>query len=312
MNTSMESLSIEIESTAKESTNSVDRLIQQLDKLRTSLQNVINESTNFSKLKSNLESVSKGVSTKASAKANAPKQSDYGSYESQLYKLGITGDLGDSKYATLIQSVRTANSELDKYVLNNNKVVTVSKQTKNGVDNVKVSVKDLGNNTKQTTSLWGALTSEFAKSIAKVGALYLGLKKLASKVADFVKEAADYEEALNLFTVTMGDNFQEAYDWAQKFSNALYLDPASVMQYMGQFNSLTKGLGVGADKAYIMSKNLTQLTYDLASFKNLDFDTAFRKLQSAMSGEIEPLILVAIICECYRKRSEPTHVGCDN
>ena len=294
MNTSMESLSIEIESTAKESTNSVDRLIQQLDKLRTSLQNVINESTNFSKLKSNLESVSKGVSAKASAKATTPKQSDYGSYESQLYKLGITGDLGDSKYATLTQSVRTANSELDKYVLNNNKVVTVSKSTKNGVDNVKVSVKELGNNTKNTTSLWGALTSEFAKSVAKIGALYVGLKRLASKVADFVKEAANYEESLNLFTVTLGENAKEGMQWVTKFSNALYLDPAGVMQYMGQFNSLTKGLGVGADKAYLMSKNLTQLTYDLASFKNLDFDTAFRKLQSAMSGEIEPLRNVGV------------------
>lgn len=294
MNTSMESLSIEIESTAKESTGSVDRLIQQLDKLRTSLQNVINESTNFSKLKSNLESVSKGVSTKASAKAATPKQSNYGSYESQLYQLGITGDLGDSKYATLTQSIRTANSELDKYVLNNNKVVTVSKQTKNGVDNVKVSVKELGNNTKNTTSLWGALTSEFAKSVAKIGALYVGLQRLASKVADFVKEAANYEESLNLFTVTLGENAEKATEWVTKFSNALYLDPASVMQYMGQFNSLTKGLGVGADKAYIMSKNLTQLTYDLASFKNLDFDTAFRKLQSAMSGEIEPLRNVGV------------------
>ena len=63
---------------------------------------------------------------------------------------------------------------------------------------------------------------------------------------------------------------------------------------MGSFNSLVKGLGVAEEKSYLMSKNLTQLTYDLSSFKNLDFDTAFRKLQSAMSGEIEPLRNVGV------------------
>lgn len=291
MNTSIESLSIEIESEAKESTNSVDTLIAKLDKLRVSLQNVIKESSNFSKLKNNLESVSKNVSTKTSS----PKTpySDYGSYEQQLYKLDI-GDLGDSKYAKLTSRISTANSEISKFVLNNNKVVTVSKQTKNGVEGVKVSVQDLGNKTKQTSSMWQLLTSEFTKSIAKIGGVYVGLKKLASKVADFVKEAADYEESLNLFTVTLGENAEQATEWVTKFSNALYLDPAGVMQYMGQFNSLTKGLGVGADNAYLMSKNLTQLTYDLASFKNLDIDTAFRKLQSAISGEIEPLRNVGV------------------
>ena len=67
----------------------------------------------------------------------------------------------------------------------------------------------------------------------------------------------------------MGDHAQEGYDWIQKFSSALYLDPSNVMQYMGSFNSLIKGLGTGSDRAYLMSKNLTQLTYDLASFKNL-------------------------------------------
>lgn len=293
MNTSMDSLSIEISSVAKDSSAAVDQLIAKLDALRTSLQNVIKESNNFTKLKSNIETVGKAATSKASTKASTTSGSDYGTYHEQLYKLGV-GDLGDSSYAKLKSTVATTNSEIKKFVTTNNEVVTVSKSTKNGLENVRVSVKTLGDESKKTASSWGDLAKGFAAGIAKITATYAVLSRLASKLGGFVKEAANYEESMNLFMVTLGENAKEASEWVTKFSNALYLDPAGVMQYMGQFNSLTKGLGVGADKAYLMSKNLTQLTYDLASFKNLSFDTAFRKLQSAMSGEIEPLRNVGV------------------
>lgn len=292
MNTSMDSLSIEIESVAKDSNSAVDLLITKLDKLRTSLQNVLKESDKFSSLKNNISSAAKSTTNRVSTKATSTSN-DYGSYHEQLYKLGI-GDLGDSNYAKLKSTVQTTNSEISKFVTKNNEVVSVAKTTKNGVDNVKVSVKTLGDASKNTTNLWGSLANGFTKSVAKISAVYLGLRKLASVLSTSVKEAANYEESLNLFSVTLGDRAEEANAWVEKFSNALYLDPANVRQYMGSFNSLITGLGVGSDKAYIMSQNLTQLTYDLASFKNLDIDTAFRKLQSATSGEIEPLRNVGI------------------
>ena len=292
MNTSMDSLSIEIESVAKDSNSAVDLLITKLDKLRTSLQNVLKESDKFSSLKNNISSAAKSTTNRVSTKATSTSN-DYGSYHEQLYKLGI-GDLGDSNYAKLKSTVQTTNSEISKFVTKNNEVVSVAKTTKNGVDNVKVSVKTLGDASKNTTNLWGSLANGFTKSVAKISAVYLGLRKLASVLSTSVKEAANYEESLNLFSVTLGDKAEEANAWVEKFSNALYLDPSSVRQYMGSFNSLITGLGVGSDKAYIMSQNLTQLTYDLASFKNLDIDTAFRKLQSATSGEIEPLRNVGI------------------
>lgn len=311
MDASMDELSIEIESTTKDSANAIDLLIGKLDKLRLSLQNVVKESSNFSQLKNNLENISKSVSTKTSSQ-RLSSLGDYGSKEQQLRQLGVTGDLNDNAYAKLTSRIKTTNDEISKYVLNNNKVITVSEKTRNGLTNVKVSLKEVGDEANSTSDKGDKLGNVFSSIGAKITGTYLILRQVTDKVADFIKESANYEESLNLFMVTMGDNAQDAYKWATRFSNALYLDPSNVMQYMGSFNSLTKGLGVGAENSYLMSRNLTQLTYDLASFKNLDFDTAFRKLQSAMSGEIEPLILVAIICEYYRKRSEPTNVGCDS
>lgn len=293
MDESMDQLSIEIESTTQDSVKAVDLLIQRLDKLRVSLQNVVKESGNFSQLKKDLENISKDVSTKTSTQKMS-SLGDLGSKEQQLRQLGITGDLKDSSYAKLTSTIKTTNSELSKYVLNNNKVLTVSEKTKNGLKNVRVSLKEVGDEANNASDKSNKFGNVFSSIGAKITGTYLILRKVTDKVADFIKESANYEEALNLFMVTMGDNAQDAYKWVTKFSNALYLDPSSVMQYMGSFNSLTKGLGVGAENSYLMSRNLTQLTYDLASFKNLDFDTAFRKLQSAMSGEIEPLRNVGV------------------
>ena len=326
MDASMDSLSIEIESTTKDSVNAIDTLIRKLDALRLSLQNVVKESSNFSQLKTSLESASKSVSTKASSSKSTATTTPKPSFETQLTNLGITKNLDDPGFAKLKKEIISTNSSLKQYELANGNIVKVLSKTKNGVEDVTVSLQKNENATKGasnemnnmsglakgTSSKMSGLGGIFSGLASKIALVTVALSKLAKIAASTIKESANYQEALNLFMVTMGENAETAYQWVEKFSNALHLDPSGVMQYMGSFNSLTKGLGLGADKAYIMSKNLTQLTYDLASFKNLDFDTAFRKLQSAISGEIEPLILVAIVCEYYRKRSEPTHVGCDS
>jgi len=290
MNTSMDSLSIEIESVAKSSNTQVDLLITKLDNLRTSLQNVIKESEGFSKLKKDIENVGNSAITR-----NLKKPTDATSFTSDkqaVESIGVSGDY--SKFAKLKSTIKTTNSELKQYVLTNGDVLTVTKKTTNGTDSYAASLKKLGDSAKDSSSKLDSFRKFNVKTTALFAGAIYGIKRLASGMSNFVKEAANYEESMNLFMVTLGDKAEDASKWVEKFSNALYLDPASVMQYMGQFNSLTKGLGVGADKAYIMSKNLTQLTYDLASFKNLSYDTAFRKLQSGMSGELEPLRNVGV------------------
>lgn len=289
MNTSMDSLSIEIQSVARDSSKAVDTLIAKLDQLRTSLQNVIKESNSFSQLKDNLEVASKAASVKS------PTTKSFSKPLEAATDVGFRGDdLGNSNYAKLKSTITSTNGEIRKYILNNNDVLTVTKRTRNDVDSYTASLKKLSEESKNTSSRLGSLKTSVLKTSAAIGGGILAIKKLANTMSTYVKNAADYEESMNLFMVTLGDRAEEANAWVEKFSNALYLDPANVRQYMGAFNSLTKGLGVGADKAYLMSQNLTQLTYDLASFKNLDFDTAFRKLQSAISGEIEPLRNVGV------------------
>lgn len=98
-----------------------------------------------------------------------------------------------------------------------------------------------------------------------------------------------YVENLNLFTVAMGDAADEAYEYAYAVNDALGIDPSEWMRNQGIFKQISSGFGVVEEKANLMSKNLTQLGYDISSFYNISIEEAMQKLESGISGEIEPL-----------------------
>jgi hypothetical protein len=108
-------------------------------------------------------------------------------------------------------------------------------------------------------------------------------------MGEWFKESNDYIETLNLFNVTMGEGADAAYKYAESVQNLMGIDISEWMQYQGTFKQLTSGFGVASKQANIMSQNLTQLSYDMASFFNTDVETAFDKLSSAMSGQVKGL-----------------------
>lgn len=348
-NVSMDTLMIEIQSSSKNATSSIQSLINKLKTLNQALEQVVKQSENFSKLKSSITNVTKGINIPKSttqSKQTEPKinmdkvtptdnmlsglasqstvLSKQGSllanYRSQLQAVGLTqATLGEQISQTTRQTTR-GTTETTKYQTALGQLATVTKQTRNGLTRYSVTVnqtnkanrtgestfKSLNNQVKDINdslkdlkknssgNMLSGLTTGVTGLITKIGILWIGISKVATSIGNLTMQAASYYESLNLFTTTLGEKAQEGMDWVNMFSDALYLDPSNVMQYMGTFDSLIEGLGVGADDAYLMSQQLTQLTYDLASFKNLDFQTAFEKLQSGISGEIEPLRNVGV------------------
>lgn len=304
METTMDTLVINIQSSTDSATKSIGKLISSLKKLQNELDNTINKSSGLTSLK-NIKAGA-GVSNRINQnRGTSTSVANTISKEDQLSRLGI--DLNNFK---LVSAMSSLNNETLKYKNNLGQVVTITKKAKNGVDNYNVSLRSTSKNTKNASDKTKLFGKDLNNISLKVAGLATSLALSARKSGDLIQQAAGETEALNLFVVSLGENAKQGKEWVERFSSALYLDPVSVMQYMGSFNSLVKGLGVGAENSYIMSQNLTQLVYDLSSFKNISIESAYEKLMSGVSGELEPLILVAIICEYYRKCSEPTNVGC--
>lgn len=112
-----------------------------------------------------------------------------------------------------------------------------------------------------------------------------------------LKMAADAEESENLFEVSMGRMAGAARAWSEQLSQALGLNAFEVRRNVGMFNVMFQSFGLGEAQAYDMAKGLTQLAYDMASFYNLPFQEALEKLQSGISGEIEPLRRLGIVVD---------------
>lgn len=112
---------------------------------------------------------------------------------------------------------------------------------------------------------------------------------IGKAVGNWISESNEYVENLNLFNVAMGSYAEEAMTYAEQVQDIMGIDISDWIQNQGIFMTLTKGFGVLNDRAYTMSKNLTQLGYDISSFFNISVEDAMQKLQSGISGELEPL-----------------------
>ena len=123
----------------------------------------------------------------------------------------------------------------------------------------------------------------------RFSAFLYGLRRIASLLGTVINESNAFQENMNLFTVAMGEGAEEALRFGQAVSDILGIDLSDWIRNQGVFNTLLTGFGNTADRAEIMSKNLTQLGYDLSSFFNISVEDSMQKLQSGISGELEPL-----------------------
>lgn len=140
---------------------------------------------------------------------------------------------------------------------------------------------------RKATSTTGKFTTGL--KALNVAAVAITFRKIGHFIAQAVTESNKYQEDLNLFTVALGQYAAEAQNYAEKVSDVMGIDPAQWLRNQGVFNTLLTGFGDTAERAQLMSQNLTQLGYDISSFFNISIEDAMQKLQSGISGELEPL-----------------------
>lgn len=175
-------------------------------------------------------------------------------------------------------------------------IAATSKQAASGVEALASSMRNLksatggafNSNQKMVNSFKG-LTMSLGKTVAQFAALHLSVRRIVSVMADAFTESNEYIESVNLFTVSMGDAKDSAMEFAETVQDLMGIDISEWITNQGIFMRMATGFGISADKAELMSQNLTQLGYDMASFFNADVETAMSKIQSGMSGQIKGL-----------------------
>lgn len=145
----------------------------------------------------------------------------------------------------------------------------------------------------------------FMRNMAKL----VSLKAIAEYLGNAVAKFNDFYEATDLFHNAMGNLSGEADTLISKMQGLLGVVPTKAMTYMAIIQSLGTSFGLTSDKAYILSKNLTQLAYDEGSYWNKDVAETFTAMSSAISGEIEPIRRLGIDLTQARLQQELLALG---
>ena len=214
--------------------------------------------------------------------SNLPK-TNLASYANSLKKLidglNTLDDSAISALADKIQKLATALKPLGDEM----------QKVANGFSAFPAKIQRLITNTDRLSTSNNKAATSYINLYAKLKMAVTGLKTIGLKIASMIKEMNDYIENINLFNASLGKYASEAQRYAESVGELMGIDPGEWMRNRGVFMTLATGFGVVGDRAYTMSQQLTQLGYDISSFFNVSVDDSMQRLQSGISGELEPL-----------------------
>lgn len=117
---------------------------------------------------------------------------------------------------------------------------------------------------------------------------------ITGSIDESIGLASDLVETQNVVDVTFEDSASTINKWAQEALNAYGITETKAKQYSSTLGAMLKSMGIADDQVLQMSMDMAGLAADMASFYNLDHDTAFEKIRSGISGETEPLKALGI------------------
>lgn len=143
----------------------------------------------------------------------------------------------------------------------------------------------IGTAQKSMSSFWGT-----TKAILASGAIQKGLSMISSVGKEAVETASDLVEVQNVVDQTFGASAASIDAWAKTTAGSYGLSELQAKQFTGYLGSMLQTSGIDQAQSAEMAKNLAGLAGDVASFYNIGIEDAYRKLQSGMAGEREPLL----------------------
>ena len=193
------------------------------------------------------------------------------------------------KYAETLEKIRNTSQGIDSGIL---------KQ----LNQASTTVNKVATNTSELTDEAKKLNKTMSTAFETTGiALFINAtKKLAATMAVMTKSSFDFLENLNLFSVAFhesGKDIQETTKEARRFTNTLTemygLDESWVVQTTGKFKQLANAMGLTQETGTKVAQLLTQMSLDISSLYNVDFNRASSTLSSAISGQTKPIRGVA-------------------
>lgn len=168
---------------------------------------------------------------------------------------------------------------------------------------VKANIKDITKAIETEGKKWDKAASD---STDKMGKSFLNLKTIATTAVaaigaaivkfgmESIEAASDLREVQNVVDTVFGDGAAQIETWAKKAGDQFGLTETKAKKFTSTLGAMMKSSGLAGDQIVGMSTDLAGLAADMASFYNLEFDEAFDKIKSGISGVTMPLKALGI------------------
>lgn len=265
-----------------ESFTSVGDISEPVNRLVQSIAQLASSGNKIGQTSSQLGTLAKEVLSFFDVMKTAPKISDNTIRMTEaLAKLANSG----GKVNSATNSISSAFSKLSSATSNLGNIVSkTSSKIGTGIKSIIGWFQHLGNSSS------GVKTASFnLGNLLKTAIGFKAIRGLANLGKSAIGFGSDITEIENVVDVSFGSMADEAYKFASTAKEQFGLSELAAKQYSGTMMAMMKSSGVAQDAASKMSISLAGLAGDIASFYNIDTDTAFQKIRSGISGEIEPL-----------------------
>ncbi len=154
--------------------------------------------------------------------------------------------------------------------------------------------KQLNNINKTAGNASNMISSSLSK-IGKVALTAFSVKKIFDFGKECINLGSDLAEVQNVVDVSFKTMNESVNQFAENAIEQFGLSQTVTKKYMGTFGAMSKAFGFAEKDAFEMSKTLTGLAGDVASFYNMSSDEAYTKLKSVFTGETETLKELGVV-----------------
>ncbi len=153
----------------------------------------------------------------------------------------------------------------------------------------------------------------FAAKAAKIAAVALAAAAAATTVVivKAIKEASKLEETMNKFNVVFGESAVVVKEWSDEFAKSVGRSREEMASFMAGAQDLFVPLGFASEAATELSKGVTQLAVDLASFNNKADADVMTDLAAALTGSGEVMKKYGVILSETAVKQELLNTGFD-
>ena len=171
------------------------------------------------------------------------------------------------------------------------KLTGATKTSIGGLQQTNQKIKNIADNAKKaqkgTDKSFGNMGKSATNFVTKLAGVKFGFLDTINYMSSFISTYSGFNKVLG----TSKENLADAEKFVRKLTDAWYLDEQQVRSAMTRYYSMTSTMGFTEEASLRMSKNLTQLSYDLQALgiTGGTISEVQNQLASALRGEAEGL-----------------------